>query len=163
MATSPRIDQWTRQRRCVVCGAAFTFAQHNTEEARYAAKHLQDATLDAAALPGVVSKCPSCLAGGSAGRARPMVSPTKEQQAVAAALAIGEQLDRARYDEVYYYAKRVGLGVGLLSLGGMALVVGYMLLNQEGFSPIPWFVGLAIVAIAGFGASLWAFQRTRGD
>lgn len=166
MSTAPQANQWTRERRCVVCGATFSLASHGTDEAKYAAKHLQEGTLDPSVLPPVVSKCGDCLAGRTPvrGPAKPAtIIDAKEQQAVAQALAIGQQMSRSNYQEVYYYGKRIGFFVGLLSIGGIALVAGYKMLNPETFQPVPWFLGLTLTAVAGFGTTLWVIQKSRGD
>ncbi len=163
------MEQWTRERWCVVCAAPFSLATHNNDAARYAAKHLQDGTLDPSVLPAVVSKCPKCIAAsGTQSRTAnsgpspvSLVSSAKEQRAVAAAMAISQELEYAQYDDVYYYTKRIGLATGVLSIFGIALVIGYALLRQEGFHPLPWCIGTGLVGIGGFAASFWAFRRSR--
>lgn len=161
------VDQWTRPRKCISCGRQFSLEDHGSSAAKTAAQHLDDGTLDPAALPAFISKCPPCFAGNaspqtnSASNQPPTISAAREQEAVAAAMAIGNQVLEDDNQQVYYYAKRIGAFVSVLSIFGVVIIAGYMQLNRDEFNAIPWFVLTALVGLLGIATATWAHRRSK--
>ena len=170
-----QLDQWTKGRTCVVCGHTFSLSEHGTPEAKAAAQHLQDRTLDPAALPPLISRCPQCYGAkaaaavmrSAAGNAvgppptqRSSYNAAQEQRAVAAAMAIGEQMRHAGNEELFYYARNVGGALAVLCLAGIAMVAAYAQM-KSGFNPAGWVILLLIIATVGAGSAVWAQRQRR--
>ncbi len=82
----------------------------------------------------------------------------REQQAIAAAMMLGEKMRREERNHLYWYAKRIGMFAVALALVGLVMLFGYVQLTQGDFSPtVPV---LLIGGAAGLGAVLWYWAHT---
>ncbi len=143
-------DQWTRPRECVACGKPYSLAGHGTVSAKAALQGIAQG-LDPAVLGAEMSKCPACLG------ARRL----SEQEAVAAALAIGAQVRRGHDEETYRYARRFGLFAAAMGLLSFIIVYSYARLRGAAFSPLPWYFLSGTLAVAGIATFAWANKPAR--
>lgn len=161
------MDHWTKSRVCIACGQPFTLEQHGSTAARTAAQHLTDGTLDPASLPAFISKCPPCFAGNApapqANTATPQpttITAAREQEAVAAAMAIGEQMRTQDDGPIIFYAKRIGMFIAILSTVALFMTSLLARVDVE-FKAIPWFMVEALCMATGLGISIWAQRRSK--
>ncbi len=64
----------------------------------------------------------------------------REQEAIAAAMMLSEQMRREDRGTTYFYVKRIGLSVSALSLAGMIMLLAYTQLTRGEFNPTPGMV-----------------------
>ena len=80
---------------------------------------------------------------------------------MAAAMAIGNQVLEDDNQQVFYYAKRIGAFVSVLSIFGVIIIAGYMQLSQDEFNALPWFVFTTLVGLLGIATATWAHRRSK--
>ena len=85
----------------------------------------------------------------------------REQEAIAAARLVGEQMRREDRSTAYFYAKRIGLFVSALSLAGMAMLFAYTQLARGDFSPTVGMLALAFLAAGGASLAYWAHTESK--
>lgn len=92
--------------------------------------------------------------------ARPSAEQLREQQAIAAAMLIGEQMRRADRSHVFWYAKRIGfLAAGFAVF--MLLMLFAMWRVRPEFNPMGWMLAMAAVAAGGIAAVYWAYTEDK--
>lgn len=92
--------------------------------------------------------------GGAQGR-------LQEQQAIAAAMMVGEQMRRDNRAQVYFYIQRIALFVSVIAFMGMIIVYAYSRLRGGDFDPVLGLFLLGIVMAGGASVSYWAHVESR--
>ena len=145
-------DPWVRPRVCVVCGNQYSLATHGTVAAKAAVQGMAQG-LDPAVLGAEISKCPVCLS------ARRM----SEQEAVAAAMAIGTRMRQGHDEQTYRYVRRAGGFAAAAGLLSILIVLGYEKLRGDAFNPLPWYLLSGMVSAAGLGVFIFARASARSQ
>ncbi len=105
---------------------------------------------------------PNPAQGDRSHATRPSADELREQQAIAAALLIGEQLRQEDRKQVRWLAKRLGAFVAVMSLFGLLILFAYSRMREE-YSPTVWMLILGAVGAAGIVATYWAYTGDRRD
>jgi len=84
-----------------------------------------------------------------------------EQQAIAAALMLGDQMRRENRSQVYFYVQRIGLFVAVLGMMGMVMLFGYTQLSKGEFNPMIGMILLGLVMAGGASTSYWGYVQSR--
>ncbi len=92
--------------------------------------------------------------------ARPSAEELREQQAIAAALLIGEQMRRDDRKHVYWYVKRIGFFLAGFAFFILLMLFAMWRVRQE-FNPTVWMLVMAAVGAGGIAAVYWAFTEER--
>jgi hypothetical protein len=143
------VSEWTKERICRGCGRLFRLRDHGGDEAQAVARSLETGSLRPAEAPALAFTCPACL--------RAEGRRVNEAAAIAAALQIGLEMRGASSRMVYHYAKRIGLFVAALSLGGVVLVQAYARFSRGEFSPVMGTATFALLFAGGVGTFVWAY------
>lgn len=85
----------------------------------------------------------------------------QEQQAIAAAMMVGEQMRRDNRSQVYFYIQRIALFVSVIAFMGMIIVYAYSRLRGGDFNPVLGLVLLGLVMAGGASVSYWAHAESR--
>ena len=85
----------------------------------------------------------------------------REQQAIAAAMMIGEEMRRDGRAQTYSITFRLAGFVGVMSLIGLVILFGFARLAGESFNPFPYRIALGIIAAASAVAAYWGFTESR--
>jgi hypothetical protein len=85
----------------------------------------------------------------------------KEQQAIAAAMMIGEEMRRSDRAQTYLLTYRLAIFVGVLSLIGLVILFGYARIARESFNPFPYMIGLGLIAAGSAVAAYWGYSESR--
>ena len=89
------------------------------------------------------------------------VSGIQEQQAIAAAMMIGEQMRRDQRAGVYFYAQRISLFVSGLAFMAMIMLYAYSRLSRGEFNPLIGMIFLGLIMAGGASVSYWASTEMR--
>ena len=100
------------------------------------------------------------MGGGSPGADDASLS-FQEQQAIAAAMMIGEQMRRDNRSQAYFYAQRIALFISVLAFMAMIMLYTYARLKGGEFNPIFGLVFLGLVMAGGASVSYWAHAESR--
>jgi len=148
------VDEWTKQRTCTECGKPFTLSDHGHTRAQSAAQSLEQGTLDPAALPEVVTKCPACCGA----------SRMSDEEALIAALRVEHEMRGTYRKELYSYARLIGAMLTLISIVGLIMVRAYSRLRPGQYPPGRLYsIVMVIFLAAGVCTYVWAFlQSGRG-
>jgi hypothetical protein len=93
--------------------------------------------------------------------ARPaMADELREQQAIAAALMIGEQSRHEDRKQIYWITLRIGMLTAVISIFGLLILFAYSRIRQE-FNPTLWMLFIGAVGAAGAAAAYWAYAEGR--
>lgn len=106
---------------------------------------------NAEALPALPTKCPECEQGGK----------LTEQEAIAAAMVLGEQMRADDRGPVYWYAKRIGIFMVALGIAGLVMLLGYTQLTQAEGTPVFGMLFLAAFSGAGAVLSYWGHVESK--
>ncbi len=105
-------------------------------------------------------KSETAVGGGSTGADD--APPTfQEQQAIAAAMMIGEQMRRDGRAQAYFYTQRIALFVSVLAFMAMIMLYAYSRLREGEFDPILGLFCLALVMAGAASVSYWAHAESR--
>ena len=85
----------------------------------------------------------------------------QEQQAIAAAMMIGEQMRRDNRVQVYFYTQRIALFVSALAFIAMIMLYAYSRLRGGDFNPILGLISFGLVMAGGASVSYWAHAESR--
>lgn len=85
----------------------------------------------------------------------------REQQAIAAAMLVGERMRREERKQLYWYAKRVGIFTIALAAMGLVMLFGYAQLSKGEFNPTLLMIVLGAVAGVGAVVTYWAHTEER--
>lgn len=85
----------------------------------------------------------------------------EEQQAIAAAMMIGEQLRRDNRVQIYYYTQRIALFVSVIAFMAMIMLYAYSRLRGGDFNPILGLIFFGLVMAGGASVSYWAHAESR--
>ena len=101
--------------------------------------------------------------GASGGRDRPLTTSDmlREQQAIAAAIMIGEEMRRSDRTETYVLARRIGIFVVAMAVCGLVILFGFARLAGDEFNPFPYMLLLGLVAAGGGAAAYWGYVEAR--
>lgn len=144
-------NEWTKNRLCAVCGGSFNLEAHGSAEAKSAAEFLQQGILNAAELPPLIARCPSCLDTGK----------LSEREAVAAVRDMGVDMEVDDTQQTLRYVRQVGVLVALVSATGLLLAFAYARLRQGEYDPTFFYVLFAVTTSAGISAGVYAVIRLR--
>lgn len=92
--------------------------------------------------------------------ARPSAEDLREQQAIAAAMLIGEQMRRDDRKQVYWYAKRIGFFLAGFAFFILLMVFTMWRIRQE-FNPTGWMLATSAVGAGGLAMAYWAYAEDR--
>lgn len=97
--------------------------------------------------------------------ARPAASPPsdalREQQAIAAAMIIGEEMRQSDRALMYVLTYRIAAFVGIMSVIGLVILFGFARIAGESFNPFPYMIGLGILAAGSAVAAYWGYAESR--
>ncbi len=85
----------------------------------------------------------------------------QEQQAIAAAMMIGEQMRRDNRVQIYFYTQRIAFFVSVLAFMAMIMVYAYSRLRGGDFNPILGLVFFGLLMAGGASVSYWAHAESR--
>jgi len=103
---------------------------------------------------------PKPAPGSPSPTARASAESMREQQAIAAAILIGEQVRREDRKHLYWLLKRLGLLVAALSFFGLLILFAYSRMRQD-FSPTLWMLLIGAIGGGGVVAAYWAYTEDR--
>ncbi len=86
----------------------------------------------------------------------------REQQAIAAAMLIGEQLRREDRKQVHWLAKRLGIFAAAMSMFGLLILFAYSRMRED-FQPAIWMLMIGAAGAAGIVAAYWAYVEDRRE
>ena len=89
------------------------------------------------------------------------VRTLQEEQAIAAAMMLGDRIRREDRVQVYFYAQRIGMFGAVLAFMGMIMLFGYTRLTQGEFNPTPGMLLLGFFMAGGASVSYWAHAQAR--
>lgn len=89
------------------------------------------------------------------------VSGIQEQQAIAAAMMIGEEMRRDQRAGVYFYAQRISLFVSVLAFMAMIVLYAYSRLREGEFNPVIGLIFLGLIMAGSASVSYWAWTEMR--
>lgn len=92
--------------------------------------------------------------------ARPSADELREQQAIAAAMLIGEQMRREDRKHIYWYVKRVGFLLAGFSVFVLLMLFAMWRVRPE-FNPTAWMLVTAAMGAGGVAAAYWAYAEDR--
>lgn len=92
--------------------------------------------------------------------ARPSAEELREQQAIAAAMLVGEQMRREDRKHVYFYVKRIGLFLFVFALFVLLILFAMWRVRPE-FNPTAWMLVTAALGAGGIAAVYWAYAEDR--
>lgn len=84
----------------------------------------------------------------------------REQQAIASAMMIGEEMRRESQAQLRFYAQRLGVFVFLLAVLGIIVLYAYARLKGD-FNPLLGMLILGFTAAVGATVSYWAHVESR--
>ena len=85
----------------------------------------------------------------------------REQQAIAAAMMIGEELRRSDRTQMYVLARRVGFFMASMAVFGLVVLFGYARLAGDEFNPYPYMILLGLIVAGSVVAAYWGFAESR--
>ena len=85
----------------------------------------------------------------------------QEQQAIAAARMLGEQMRRDDRSQAYFYTQRIALFISVLAFLAMIMLYTYARLRGGDFNPILGVVFLGLIMAGGASVSYWAAAELR--
>jgi hypothetical protein len=85
----------------------------------------------------------------------------REQQAIAAAMMIGEELRRGDRSQTHALAKRIGFFMASMAVFGLVVLFGYARLAGDEFNPYPYMIMLGLLAAASVVAAYWGYAESR--
>lgn len=88
-------------------------------------------------------------------------SEFQEQQAIAAAMMLGEQMRRENRSQRYFYVQRISLFVSGLSFMAMIMLYAYSQLSRGEFNPLIGLIFFAFVMSGAASVSYWAYTEMR--
>lgn len=91
---------------------------------------------------------------------RPSADQLREEQAIAAAMLIGEQMHHADRTHVFWYAKRVGFLVAGFAVFMLLMLFAMWRVRPE-FNPTGWMLAMAALAAGGIAAVYWAYAENK--
>ncbi len=97
------------------------------------------------------AKCPECIAAGR----------LTEEEAIAKAVRIGDEMRESYSTRVYSYIKRLGLFIAALSLLFLGMLWYYLRLSKGEFTASLLTILLLVGLVAGVGAAVWAHMNSR--
>jgi len=90
-----------------------------------------------------------------------VASTFQEQQAIAAAMMLGEQMRRDNRSQKYFYIQRISLFASVLSFGAMIMLFAYSRLKQGEFNPLVGLIFFAFIMAGAASVSYWAYTEMR--
>jgi hypothetical protein len=89
----------------------------------------------------------------------------REQQAIAAAMMIGENMRRGDHAQTYKLTRRLAVFVGAMAVFGLVILFALTRFAGDSFNPYPYMIGLGLVASASAAAVYWGYaaSKRRGD
>ena len=97
------------------------------------------------------AKCPECIAAGR----------LTEQEAIAKAVRIGDEMRESYSTRIYSYVKRLGLFIAALSLLFLGMLWYYVRLSKGEFTGLLLTILLLVGLVAGIGAAVWAHMNSQ--
>lgn len=85
----------------------------------------------------------------------------QEQQAIAAAMILGEQMRRDNRSQKFFYVQRIALFVSGLSFMAMVMLYAYSQLRRGEFNPLIGLIFFAFVMAGAASVSYWAYTEMR--
>ena len=85
----------------------------------------------------------------------------QEQQAIAAAMMIGEQMRRDGRAQAYFYTQRIALFVSVLAFMAMIMLYAYSRLREGEFNPVLGLFFLGLLMAGAASVSYWAHAESR--
>lgn len=85
----------------------------------------------------------------------------REQQAIAAAMMIGEELRRSDRTQMYVLARRVGFFTASMAVFGLVVLFGYARLAGDEFNPYPYMIVLGLIVAGSAVAAYWGYAESR--
>ena len=100
-------------------------------------------------------------AGGESPGADDAPPSFQEQQAIASAMMIGEQMRRDSRSQAYFYTQRIALFISVLAFMAMIMLYAYARLRGGEFNPIFGLIFLGLIMAGGASVSYWAHAESR--
>ena len=85
----------------------------------------------------------------------------QEQQAIAAAMMIGEQMRREGRARTYFYTQRIALFISVLAFMAMVMLYAYSRLRGGEFNPMLGLIFFGLIVAGGASVSYWAHAESR--
>lgn len=85
----------------------------------------------------------------------------REQQAIAAAMMIGEEMRRSDRTQTYILTRRMGIFFAAMAVIGLVLLFGFARLAGDDFNPFPYMILLGLVAAGSAVAAYWGHAESR--
>lgn len=92
--------------------------------------------------------------------ARPGADELREQQAIAAAMLIGEQMRLDDRKQIYWYVKRFGFLLAGFAFFVLLMLFAWWRVRPE-FNPTLWMLVTAAIGAGGIAAAYWAYAEDR--
>lgn len=93
---------------------------------------------------------------------RPSADEIREQQAIAAAMMIGEQSRREDRRQIYWVALRIGVFVAIMALLGLLILFAYSRIRED-YNPTFWMLAIGALGAAGVTVAYWAHTEGRRE
>lgn len=84
-----------------------------------------------------------------------------EEEAIAEALRIGEEMHRESDQHTAWYARRVGIAICVLGIALLSMLFAYTVLDKSGDIPIIGLLFTAALTGAGGFVAWWGFTREK--
>ena len=94
--------------------------------------------------------------------ARATADELREQQAIAAAMLIGEQSRREERKQHIWLAKRLGFFIAAMSIFGLLILFAYSRIRED-FRPTLGMLAIGGVGAVGIVAMYWAYTEQRRE
>ncbi len=99
--------------------------------------------------------------GAKPGVPKPPADALREQQAIASALLIGEEMRRSDRAQTYTLTFRLAVFVGVMMLVGLMVLFGYARIAGESFNPYPYMIVLGVAAAGSAAVAYWGYAESR--
>ena len=86
-----------------------------------------------------------------------------EEEAIAAAMRIGEEMRRESDHHAAWYARRVGIAISILGVALMSMLFAYTVLSKDASAPIFGMLITAAIIAGGVFVTWWGYTREKSD
>jgi hypothetical protein len=86
----------------------------------------------------------------------------REQQAIAAALLVGEEMRREERKQLHQLARRLGVFCTVMAVIGLLILFAYARIRQD-FSPTFWMLLIGALGAAAATAAYWGYAEGRRE
>lgn len=85
-----------------------------------------------------------------------------EEDAIAKAIQIGEEMRRDSNTDIAWYAKRIGLGLFGLGFMLLLILIAYTIMNKSGERPVVALLFTGAIIAGGAITAYWGYTHSKG-